>query len=314
MATKLRTVLAGVLLSLCAANSLAIDLPNRRENREPTLTDAINAAIVGRRPLDDFTITARWDGHGSVTLWGEGLGLVDQKTHFVIEREPLIALMKSLRKANFVTLPEELGDKPPPGLARQTVGAVALLVGNQKHQKHMVVQFSGDVNKELEKLAKETIATANEAVKKTKLPASLAEALEALATGELPPRAFRMMLSTTPTDMREGQMFNLQGRQLSFRTRTKLGWAGVETKRLLTAAQWIELIELLREQKVATWPATIQAESYTTLNVGVLNHAVSVQARQQNAGKESPDETVRHQLKKVVDHLATLAPVPETTK
>ncbi len=134
---------------LVAATSLPLYAQqSEKPANEPTMAKSLDGLLAGSRSLDEFVLELTWESAGketSLTLYGDGLGIHWQGKQFRISADQRLAILRKLKAASFLTLPEKLGELPKgekavkPG-SHPGQGLISLRIGGQSK----TVQHAGD--------------------------------------------------------------------------------------------------------------------------------------------------------------------------
>jgi hypothetical protein len=153
-----------LLSCLVAAVSFLVDAaqPEVPANMPP-MAKALDALLAGTRPLDEFVLELTWTEGGketSLTIYGDGLGIHWQSKQFRLSPEQRLDVLRKLKAANFLALPDRegglprgQGEKPARRDAEPFHGAIALRIGNQSKTVQHVGQ--GPANETFVRLARE---------------------------------------------------------------------------------------------------------------------------------------------------------------
>jgi hypothetical protein len=262
------------------------------------LREAIDEAVAKPDEIEDLWIFAecrRDAGMESLEIFGNGVGIWNNRRQFEITRDQVSQLLAAFQQFGFAALPTIIGgpedpreqsvaEGEPEGLgAIQIICRVAIELEGQS--KQVAQRKKGEQSAELKSLAEELFFICEEPARSGVAAESLRDGLEKISSGALVPETFRLTLNRKPElqDMTEdssGFLLRLDG--LTAMASTFSPGEGYVDPRVLelSAEDLRELTGTLAALDPAGLPINLYAPEYTDLTIEVLRFRKNVQARQ----------------------------------
>jgi hypothetical protein len=255
-------------------------VPTPRPAPDP-LARALQERITGKKPLDEVRIDFDWSVASqpvSVRLWGDGIGIWEERKQFLLTREQVIEALKALRDGRFGSLPGYFGSDME-GEADSPVrlkGQVTLHIGPQV--KRVAQLGDGEQSAGLETIAQKLLAICTGPAAKGKTASSLAEGLRLIDQKALSPRVLSVLVQRGKGSG-ERWILRVEGRTATNREIRTGAEAPVPRRWTLPEANFRALVTALAEAQVDQLPVNLYAPVYTDLRVRLLDHSRTVTAR-----------------------------------
>jgi hypothetical protein len=246
-----------------------------------------------RGSLELLTECRNETGMRTMRIWSDGLGIWQGTKQIQLESEEVTAVLEHLRKADFAGFapiyggrkqedPREHG-RPDDGSAVLIICRVQVSLDGQTQQSAQ--RAKGEQSEVLRALAEAILALGEGAAKSGLGAESLVDGLERVGRGELDPRVLRAMLHRKPSvheaaEYGPGSLLRLEGREATTRRHDPGSGYGEEIALELEARVVRNLALVLAGLDPAAMPVNLWAPVYTEVAVEVLDHRISVQARQ----------------------------------
>ena len=308
--------LAAVLLLLAVGSAnLALGAPwpeaapppsqNQGEtSKEPTTPDeetiAMRALIERsltdpevRRSFELLTECRNETGMRAMRIWGEGLGIWRGSRQIQLTSDEVTGVLEHLHEASFAAFapiyggrrPDDPGERDRPDDGSAVLISCRIRVSLGGHSKESAQRAKGEQSEELKSLAEAILAIGEGAAQNGVEAGNLADGLEKVGRGELDPRVFRAMLHRKPAasetpEYGPGSLLRLEGREATTRRHDPDSGYGQEIVLELEAPVVRNLALVLAGFDPERMPVNLWAPVYTEVAIEVLDHRVSVQARQ----------------------------------
>ena len=248
--------------------------------------------LRGAEKPDDFDVDVIWPYRGKVTscwVFGDGVALWNRDTQFRLSRQQVVAVMRLVRRARFGAMSPRIGGEgekekqndarpeEPPARGRVSVSLAGMTRAVRQREE-------GESAEALKELAESVLRLCEPASKTGIAVASLSEGLQKLADGTLAPQGFELLVhrDVDPADASSGEaswLLRVAGRRVTDRVQPKARGPFSFREMTLTAAEFAQIIELLRAANVAAIPQSVWAPQYTTVRVQVLGRLRMIMAR-----------------------------------
>ena len=258
-----------VALAGCAGTPRPADRP---------LEQALDQA-VGRGSWQDLRIDTECEtpeGFRAATVYSSGVGVWNRERQLRLSHEELVALLREFQAARFPRLQETYGTGEEMDADVELKCSVRLELDGAARR---VVQLSrGERSEALEHLAERILEAAEEAGRSGPGAPSLTAGLDAIARGELAPEllAIHVLRRGEAPGSGGGWRFRLEDNRVTLESD---GEAQPQTFRL-EPAEVASFAGRLAAERPEDLPANLWATDYTDLQIAVLDHARSIQARQ----------------------------------
>ena len=215
------------------------------------------------------------EGFRAATVYSSGVGVWNRKRQLRLSQQEVVALLREFQAVRFPRLQETYGTGEEMDADVELTCSVRLELDGAARR---VVQLSrGERSRELERLAEHILEVAEEAGRAGPGAPSLTAGLDAIARGELAPELLTIHV------LRRGEASGAAG---GWRFRLEDNRVSLERDReapqsfRLEPAEVAALAGRLAAERPEDLPANLWAPDYTDLQIGVLDHARSIQARQ----------------------------------
>jgi hypothetical protein len=215
------------------------------------------------------------DGFLSATVYSSGVGVWNRERQLRLSPQELVALLREFQAARFPRLQETYGTGEELDADVELTCSVRLEMDGASRR---VVQLSrGERSRELERLAERILEMAEEAGRSGPGAPSLTAGLAAVARGELAPEllTIHVLRRSEAPGAANGWRFRLEDKRV---TLERDGEPQPRTFHLEDAEVAV-LAGRLAAERPEELPVNLWAPDYTDLQIGVLNHAQSIQAR-----------------------------------
>lgn len=259
-----------------------------RELIERALTDP-----EVRGSLELLTECRNETGMRSMRIWGDGLGIWQGSRQIQLSGDEVTGVLKHLQEADIATFApiyggrrqEDPGERDRPDDGSAVLISCRIRVSLDGHSKESAQRAKGEQSEELKSLVEAILSIGEGAAKNGVEAESLADGLERLGRSELDPRVFRAMLHRKPAadetaEYGPGSLLRLEGREASSRRHDPGSGYGQEIVLELEAPVVRNLALVLAGFDPERMPVNLWAPVYTEVAIEVLDHRVSVQARQ----------------------------------
>lgn len=281
-------VLAALAASLAAALAHARD-PKPAPPAANPLDAALEARILGKASPDDVRIEASWyrePGHQSVRIWGDGLGVWQERTQFRLSKDEVLSILKLLYAARVGTMPAP-DPKKPGDPAKDLVGKSPLkLLGELRvsvgsSERSLQQLTKGEQSDPLRDLVVAILALCEKAAKGGVGAASFRDGLDKLSAGTLAPQTFAATVrrQASGSDAGESWLLRMNGRRVTDRLMPRGDLPPPARELTISEAEFQGIVRLLRENDPAALPRNTWAPIYTDVTVEVLDQDRSVAAR-----------------------------------
>ena len=261
--------------------------PGAEPSEEPA-ADAFSRALdaaLARGTWEDVRIDAECQDEDfrlqSVKLFGTGVGIWNGERQFAVPRERLLGALEALRKAGFGSMRESHGGRDDPGeMGLELICRVRAALDGAEKQSYQLSK--GRQSAELRELAERILAMGEDLGPSGVAASSLEEGLDKIARGELAPEALTLQLQRQADDPRStegGWILRIEDgkAQLSF-TSPETGWTEPRRTRL-SPEDAAGLARDLLAARPEDLPANLYSSWYQDLEIRVLNHKRTLQAR-----------------------------------
>jgi hypothetical protein len=212
---------------------------------------------------------------GNFVVYGDGVGIWNDRVQFRVDEESLKRVLEALDAAHFQDMPAAFGSGK-----KWLVRRVSLKSGGKA--KQVVQILEGEQSAELKALTDIIFDVLEPLAVNGKTAANLDDGLTRIASGELAPETFHLLIHfkpKSPTAARPGFLFQLQDGAATLQPYGNSGYGdGVTVP--LAPERLKELTSILTSADVEKLPANLYAEEYSEVVVEVLNHRKSLLARQ----------------------------------
>ncbi len=261
------------------------------------LSRAIDEAMANPHEVEDlwiFVECQRDAGMESLEIFGNGVGIWNNRRQFEITRDQLAQLLAAFEEFGFASLPPVIGgpvdprdkraieDESGSSRAIQIVCRVAIELDGRSRQ--VAQRRKGRQSAELRGLADQLFEICEEPAGSGVAAESLRDGLEMIARGALDPETLRLTLTRKPElrDMTEdssGFLLRLDGLSASASTFSPGEGFGNPRVLVLGAEDLGELTATLATFDPESLPINLYAPEYTDLTVEVMRFRKNVQAR-----------------------------------
>lgn len=293
MADQLRAVsITSILYLLLSFRATAEDSPNAERSVVPVLRQAVASKTVP----GDLKFDVGWrdrETYHSIELWGDGVGIRDDRRQFRIPPGTLIQLMESVVDSEFDSLARSIDEEEEPG--REEFGTkeeprgegalrVRLRVGAGGSTRDVFRTVRDRSSPQLENLVGRIATICSPFEKSGVETKDLDEALGRLIRGELAPQMLQFSYQVLDenagqNNSQPGFLIHFRGRALDARTSDRTKGMGPEIHRTLTQAEFRDLVKALQAARLGSAPAALYSNRYEDLWVKALQHVRSFQAR-----------------------------------
>ncbi|MEE8583951.1 MAG: hypothetical protein V3T83_03770 [Acidobacteriota bacterium] len=241
-----------------------------------------------------FTECLSDSGMRSLAVYGDGTGIWDSRLQFQLTPQHISTLLESLKQADFAAMPEVYGGpeqkdvKAPPKnggekFVIRVTCRVELTLGGES--KQVVQRVKGKQSKQFKKLADSFFQLCEPLAQKGIAASSLSDGLSKLARRELKPHSWQLMMHRKPDERSAiqgniGFLLRIAGGTVTSRQYDPASGYTDPLKLKLTQSDLENLAKRLAELDPEGLPGNLYASDYTDLNIRLLNHRTSVQARQ----------------------------------
>lgn len=280
-------LLAAVWGLACASAS-----PSSRVSQVEAALAAALADETDQAGLRIFVECSRETGPHSVELFGSGVGILDGRRQFDAPPSVIAAALRVLQDSDFAAMPETLGGpgsgpaRPPRSGTDHATGSAVRLVCRVELDlnglSQAVVQLArGFQSPALRRLALELLRICEVPAGDGIGAADLADGLAKIATRELAPETFHLLLHRRPdpSDNETGFLLRVDGRRSTARPYDSTSGFGPTYALTLSADDLARLAGELLEAEVQELPVNLWATGTSDLSLAVLDHRRSIQAR-----------------------------------
>ena len=302
--TRLAFLALAALALAPAAHSQQPGGPNRAVGQVDRLDAALDRRLSGQAGLDDVRIEASWRRASEIVssrVYGDGVGIWNEKTQFSLTHEQVLGLVRTLRDARFGAMAraygaEEGGEEGEEEREREKEkekqkekvylrGFLAVRVGTDT--KRVAQYMEGEQEAALTRLIDRVLSLSEKAAKNGVGAASLSDGLEKLADGKLAPETLQMVVQRTDRpgegDADGSWVLRIDGRRVLDRSSSDEK-KGTVRLLVLSGPEFRTLAKLLRDSNVSGLPNNLYSPEYVRLNVHLLNARTDLTARRY-AGK-----------------------------
>ncbi len=249
-----------VCLLLAAILPIRAQMPVKIE-KGPTLAEMFDELLAGKRPLESFRLDVKSADGTSVTIHGDGVGILWLGKQFRLSHEQRLDFLRKLKAADFLALPERMQELETEN------GRISLKIGSQSK---VVALREGSETAVVARLAKDLI-TACEKESATGIGAdSLTDGLKKILNKKLDAR----VLKIEARYLRHQEFYHLEIEGQA----AKIKGAGYSANsfrghKSLTIDQLNGFIEMAIDKKFQELPKNIRPTSdfYWTLTIQVLD-------------------------------------------
>ncbi|HEX5720908.1 MAG TPA: hypothetical protein VF179_32430 [Thermoanaerobaculia bacterium] len=248
------------------------------------LSHTLDAALA-RGSWEDLRVDAECQDEDfrlqSVKLFGTGVGIWNDTRQFAVPRERLLGVLEALRRAGFGSMRESHGGRDDAGkMGLELICRVRAVLDGVEKQSYQLSK--GRQSAELRELAGQILAVGEDLGPSGVAAASLEEGLGKIARGELAPEALTLQLQRQAEDPRStegGWILRVEDgkAQLTFSS-PETGWTDPRRVRL-SREDLAGIARNLLEARPEELPANLYSSWYQDLEIRVLNHKKSLQAR-----------------------------------
>lgn len=263
----------------------------------PGLDEAIAKAAsepAARGDLDIFSECRSDSGMRTLAVYGDGTGVWDSRRQFQLTPEQLGSLLKALQEADFASMPEVFGGqateetpkvppKNPPAFVVEITCRVEVTLGG--HHKKVLQRAKGEQSQKFKKLAQQLFEICKDPSRQGIEASGLSDGLSKLAEGSLKPQTWQLMMHRRPDEASAvqghiGFLLRIAGDTVTSRSFDPAGGYTDPLALHLSASDLRDLARSLSKLNLDGLPVNLYAGDYTDLNIRLLNHHKSVQARQ----------------------------------
>ena len=234
-------------------------------------------------------------GMRSAEVYGSGVGIWESRRQFTLSSDKISELLQALDKLDFTNLDDVYGgrnkpiSKAPKADTEDTGGAIQVIcrvvLSLDGHKKQVAQLGRGEQFEEFKELAKNLLNICEKSSHSGVTASDLSDGLKKISRGDLAPETFHVTLHRKPDDTdlalgSEGFLLRLSGPRVITRGYDDSAQFLDSRALTLSAAEMTQLASELTGLGIDQMPANLYATNYTDLNVGVLHHKKSVQARQ----------------------------------
>jgi hypothetical protein len=254
-------------LLLCPAVLLAVPVPEKPlpPPAPEHLREALGAVLNGTRPLESVRIRAvRWGApkEKSVTLFGDGLAIIDGDKQARVRRDRVIRVLRLLHEQQLLWLGRDRDVSP--GSADQQSGLIEVSV-----QGVSLVRRGLDADKPVEsllRLVSELRELVNPQAHDVRIAPSLADGLEQVRRGSLDPRTLKVFaVWSNPEGERIGVCVRWNTCEAHVRQDGQPSWTQGASKTIeLTSAEVRSVRQLLQDNNSEQLPERVIARALTS--------------------------------------------------
>ncbi len=248
------------------------------------LSRTLDAALA-RGTWEDLRVDAECQDEDfrlqAVKLFGTGVGIWNDERQFAVPRERLLGVLEALRRAGFGSMRESHGGRDDAGkMGLELICRVRVVLDGVEKQSYQLAK--GRQSAELRELAEQILAVGEDLGPSGVAAASLEEGLDKVARGELAPEALTLQLQRQAEDPRSpegGWILRIEDgkAQLTFSS-PETGWTDPRRVRL-SRDDLAGLARAVLEARPEDLPGNLYSSWYQDLEIRVLNHKRSLQAR-----------------------------------
>ncbi len=270
---------------------------DKRPDVTASLPPALDELLKGKRPLETCALEVKWTEGGkgtSITIHGDGLGIHWQGKQFQVSAEQRLDLLRKLRAANFLAIPDHLGKLPkgtePPKDQdrRRACGRIALRIG--KESKIVDHNNEGPANEQLVRLAKDLLTTCLKHSASGIGVSSLEDGLQKVLDHKLDLRAMQVEVGFS----RPANSYQLQIEGLSTRTSGMTYLKPFRGQNSLAREELVTFIKTVQREKFQELNYLHGGFDYfVTINVRVLNKNHSISYLPYHSERSSEEELRR---------------------
>ncbi len=281
-----------LLLTACSGSPRPEASVRAGAGAEPSQDPAVDPlsrtldAALARGAWEDLRVDAECQDEDfrlqAVKLFGTGVGIWNGERQFAVPRERLLGVLEALRRAGFGSMRESHGGKEDPGkgMALELICRVRVVLDGVEKQSYQLSK--GRQSAELRELAEQILAVGEDLGPSGVAASSLEEGLDKVARGELAPETLTLQLQRQPEDPRStegGWILRIEeGKAQLSLSSPETGWTDPRQVRL-AREDLAGLARDLLEARLEELPANLYSSWYQDLEIRVLNHKRSLQAR-----------------------------------
>ena len=222
-------------------------------------------------------------GWQATEIFGNGIAIWNQTKQYQLDEAAIREQLETIRQSSFQSMKELYGGnikKDEEASALRVTCRVLLDVDGA--YKQVAQRGKGEQSEELFDLAAKLLAVCDGPAENSISAENLADGLDKLASGDLAPVTWRVMINRKPdrASGRDGWLLMIEDQTAKSRI-FKQGTGFGDPKAVeLTETQLGMFLAFLKELDVTALPINLYAEDYTDLSIAVLNHRHKIQARQ----------------------------------
>lgn len=231
----------------------------------------------------------------SLSVYGDGTGIWDNRRQFELTPEQLGSLLQALQEADFASMKEVYGGKeaggdpkappkkPAADFVIQVTCRVEVTLG--RLSKRVVQRVKGKQSQEFKKLANQLFEICRKPSRQGIEASGLNDGLSKLAGDQLKPQSWQLMMHRRPDERSAlegniGFLLRIAGDTVTSRNFDPAAGYTDPLELHLSESDLQQLARRLAELDPDGLPVNLYARDYTDLNIRLLNHRKSVQARQ----------------------------------
>ena len=285
---------------------------NQGSNDAPQVQRLLEETIAGKHPIQNVRIAVTMGQR--VTVYGKGVGVLDGRKQFSLEREQVLAMLKQLHDAKFTAMPKTVGGRKLPvraGAPMRVLATVELHFGIRESAgvgNVVRVVGEGPDAEAVTKLAKSLLEVATKAADEGGILAeNLDDGLKKIKAGKLDPVAMRVTFASRSRGGNPGWIVRIE-HGVTIAQRREGSRLGESRVLPLDQKQAAELAGTLLENGLSKLPSQVYGPGLSDLRVTVLNRSNGVQARDNFARIKSDTEPEQQKaFRKIADSLSRLA-------
>jgi hypothetical protein len=235
---------------------------------------------------------------GSVIVYGNGIGIWNDRMQFRVEAEHLRLLLAAVDTARFHQMPRGFGSGK-----QRLVRRVSMKSGGTS--KEVVQILDGEQSVELKTLTDRFFEVLEPLAQSGPAAENLTDGLKKVANGSLAPETLRLIVhyKPSPKSVEPGFVFRVED---GIATRQAYKDAAYGDTLTLPETRVRELAETLAAADIETLPANLYASEYSEIHVEVLSRRKNVQARSFAGMKHKANDDKQLRFDRLFDRLRTL--------
>ena len=289
MKLRVRTI---SLFALALACSLVTPSGAAAAEASPAADDigpALEKRIRGEASLDDVRIDVGWTRQAkylTARIYGNGVVICDGKLQFTVKKADVVAILKTLEKARFGSMPSHYGEaegeeeEEEKNEGPRLKGRIAVRAG--PISKSVQQMAEGEQSEPFEALAVKILGVCQGASRGVGAQ-SLADGLQKVVSRSLAPEVLEVTVQRRAENKKDrgqsGWILEIEGRRATDQ-RMPVGQMPPAPRLLiLSAADFLALAAVLEQARPGEIPLNVYASVYTDLRVTLLNQSRVISGR-----------------------------------